>query len=232
MLDNNLLKFTQKLQYVFKNEEFFKESLNHRSFVNEQNVAIKDNERLEFLGDAVLGLVIAHILMDRYPYLKEGSLTVIRSALVNERQLASIARSLDLGNCILLGKGEEQTKGREKDSILSDVFEAVIAAIYLDGGYDAVFKVIDFIFSKKIKIVVSEREANCYKSQLQELVQAAHYNVPCYNVIKESGPDHDKTFIVELKTGKFAVLGVGKSKKRAEQDAARLVLEIIQKEGL
>ncbi len=232
MLDNNLLKFTQKLQYVFKNEEFFKESLNHRSFVNEQNVAIKDNERLEFLGDAVLGLVIAHILMDRYPHLKEGSLTVIRSALVNERQLASIARSLDLGDCILLGKGEEQTKGREKDSILSDVFEAVIAAIYLDGGYDAVFKVIDFIFSEKIKFVVSEREANCYKSQLQELVQAAHYNVPCYNVIKESGPDHDKTFIVELKTGKFVVLGVGKSKKRAEQDAARLVLEIIKKEGL
>lgn len=232
MIHNLYLQFTKKLQYLFKNKDFLYEALHHRSFVNERDIAMRDNERLEFLGDAVLSLVISHALMKRYPDLKEGDLTVIRSSLVNERQLASIARSLNLGDYIFLGKGEEQTNGKEKDSILSDALEAVFAAVYLDGGYDVVFKVMESLFSEKIDSVISESEEHYYKSQLQELVQAAHYSIPFYTVISESGPDHEKTFIVELKVGKFITQGTGKSKKKAEQNAAKIVLGEIEKKGL
>ena len=229
MTQINLSEFQRKLIYEFKNVDFLVESLRHSSFVNEHpEMDIQDNERLEFLGDAVLNLVVGHILMQRYPDLKEGDLSRMRANLVNESQLASIARKMDLGSHILLGKGEVQSKGREKKSILANTYEAVIAAVYLDGGFDAVFRIIDGAFSSLMDFVARPSANHDYKSQIQELVQLKYQQIPDYIVVHESGPDHDKTFHVQLKVEEIQTKGVGKSKKAAEQDAARKGLEILQ----
>ena len=229
MTQINLSEFHRKLMYEFKNVDFLVESLRHSSFVNEHpEMDIQDNERLEFLGDAVLNLVVGHILMQRYPDLKEGDLSRMRANLVNESQLASIARKMDLGSHILLGKGEVQSKGREKKSILANTYEAVIAAVYLDGGFDAVFRIIDGAFSSLMDFVARPSANHDYKSQIQELVQLKYQKIPDYTVVHESGPDHDKTFHVQLKIEEIQTKGVGKSKKAAEQDAARKGLEILQ----
>ena len=218
-----------KLMYEFKNTDLLVESLRHSSFVNEQaETNLQDNERLEFLGDAVINLVVGHILMQRYPELKEGNLSRMRANLVNEYQLASVARKIDLGSYIQLGKGEIHSKGWDKNSILADTFEAVIAAVYLDGGFDAVFKIVDSHFSVLINLVTMPTANHDYKSQLQELVQVAHSTMPIYRVVHESGPDHDKIFRVQLKVGEIQTEGTGKSKKVAEQDAARKGLEILK----
>ncbi|MBW1827776.1 MAG: ribonuclease III, partial [Deltaproteobacteria bacterium] len=194
MTQINLSEFQRKLIYEFKNVDFLVESLRHSSFVNEHpEMDIQDNERLEFLGDAVLNLVVGHILMQRYPDLKEGDLSRMRANLVNESQLASIARKMDLGSHILLGKGEVQSKGREKKSILANTYEAVIAAVYLDGGFDAVFRIIDGAFSSLMDFVARPSANHDYKSQIQELVQLKYQKIPDYTVVHESGPDHDKT---------------------------------------
>ena len=207
------------------------EAFRHSSFVNEQvGMALQDNERLEFLGDAVLNLVVGHILMKRFPDLKEGDLSRMRASLVNESQLAVIARMLDLGNYIQLGKGEEQSNGREKNSILADTFEAVIAAVYLDGGFDAAYEILETHFSPLLEAIHLPGTNYDYKSQLQELVQVSRRAMPEYRVMSESGPDHDKTFIVQLKVQEIKTEGVGKSKKLAEQDAARKALEILKSE--
>jgi ribonuclease-3 len=229
MTQINLSEFQRKLIYEFKNVDLLVESLRHSSFVNEHpEMDIQDNERLEFLGDAVLNLVVGHILMQRYPDLKEGDLSRMRANLVNESQLASIARKMDLGSHILLGKGEVQSKGREKKSILANTYEAVIAAVYLDGGFDAVFRIIDGAFSSLMDFVARPSANHDYKSQIQELVQLKYQKIPDYTVVHESGPDHDKTFHVQLKIEEIQTKGVGKSKKAAEQDAARKGLEILQ----
>ncbi len=229
MTQINLSEFQRKLIYEFTNVDFLVESLRHSSFVNEHpEMDIQDNERLEFLGDAVLNLVVGHILMQRYPDLKEGDLSRMRANLVNESKLASIARKMDLGSHILLGKGEVQSKGREKKSILANTYEAVIAAVYLDGGFDAVFRIIDGAFSSLMDFVARPSANHDYKSQIQELVQLKYQKIPDYTVVHESGPDHDKTFHVQLKIEEIQTKGVGKSKKAAEQDAARKGLEILQ----
>jgi len=229
MTQINLSEFQRKLIYEFKNVDLLVESLRHSSFVNEHpEMDIQDNERLEFLGDAVLNLVVGHILMQRYPDLKEGDLSRMRANLVNESQLASIARKMDLGSHILLGKGEVQSKGREKKSILANTYEAVIAAVYLDGGFDAVFRIIDGAFSSLMDFVARPSANHDYKSQIQEFVQLKYQKIPDYTVVHESGPDHDKTFHVQLKIEEIQTKGVGKSKKAAEQDAARKGLEILQ----
>ena len=228
MTSTDLSELQQKLCYEFKNIDFLVESLRHSSFVNENlELDIQDNERLEFLGDAVLNLIVGHMLMQRYPELREGDLSKMRANLVNESQLASIAQEMDLGSYLQLGKGEIQTKGWEKPSILADTFEAVIAAVYLDGGFDAVFRIIDGHFSFLLDAVVTSTANHDYKSQVQELVQMKQQKMPVYTVIHESGPDHDKTFHVELSVGEIQTKGVGKSKKAAEQDAARKGLDIL-----
>lgn len=229
MSQTDLSEFKHKLRYEFKNTDLLDESLRHSSFVNEQTDAdIRDNERLEFLGDAVLNLVVGHILMQRYPDLTEGDLSRMRANLVNESQLATIARKIDLGSYIQLGKGEIQTKGREKKSILADTLEAVIAAVYLDGGLDATFNIIDSHFASLLNSMTAPTANHDYKSQIQELVQLTHRLIPTYRVIHESGPDHDKTFRVQLKVGELQTEGIGKSKKMAEQDAARKGLDILK----
>jgi len=227
----DLAELEIKLSYTFKNQNLLKEALRHSSFVNEQtDPDLRDNERLEFLGDAVLNLVVGHILMLRYPDLNEGDLTRIRANLVNETQLAAITQATNLGSFIQLGKGEIQTNGREKKSILADAFEAVIAAIYLDGGIDAAYKTINTHFSSFLDSITPLAESFDYKSQLQETVQAIYKEIPSYTVIQENGPDHDKTFKVQLDVVKLRTQGVGKSKKIAEQDAARKLLKILRKE--
>ena len=227
----DLSEFEQKLLYKFNDINILDEALCHSSFVNEQNIAsIRDNERFEFLGDAVLSLIVGHILMQRYPDINEGDLSRNRSSLVNESMLATIARTIDLGLYIQLGKGEIRTNGREKNSILADTFEAVIAAVYLDGGFDAVFKVINIHFLKPLDSIAAPTSDHDYKSRLQELVQVGHRAMSHYSIIHESGPDHDKTFKVRLKVSKISTEGIGKSKKMAEQDAAKRALEILKKE--
>ena len=228
MTSTDLSELQQKLCYEFKNLDFLAESLRHSSFVNENlELDIQDNERLEFLGDAVLNLVVGHMLMVRYPDLKEGDMSKMRANLVNESQLASIAQEMNLGSYLQLGKGEIQTKGWEKPSILANTFEAVIAAIYLDGGFDATFKIIDGQFSLLLESVVMSTVNHDFKSQVQELVQMKQQKMPVYTVIHESGPDHDKTFTARVTFASVQADGVGKSKKAAEQEAARLALGML-----
>jgi ribonuclease III len=222
------LGIEQILQYEFNDKNLLQEALRHSSFVNELGEPqLRDNERLEFLGDAVLNLIVGHILMRRYPDLKEGDLSRSRANLVNENQLAKMARSFDLGLYIQLGKGEVQTHGREKNSILADTFEALMASVYLDGGFDAAYQIIETNFQPLIEHLHSAANNHDYKSQLQEKVQVDHGAMPEYNIMREDGPDHDKTFRVALKVLDIETQGSGKSKKTAEQDAARLALEIL-----
>jgi len=213
------------LNYFFTDKRLLEEALRHSSYVNEAPTAgLRDNERLEFLGDAVLNLSVGHILMERYVDLNEGDLSRMRSALVNEQQLAKLARRLDLGAHIRLGKGEAQTGGNEKSSILAGTIEALVAAVYLDGGFGSAFEIVQSMF---LPLVCQMEHANQhidFKSQLQELVQIRSAPMPVYTVTREEGPDHDKTFWVLLRVKEVETEGVGKSKKTAEQDAARKAL--------
>jgi ribonuclease III len=229
MLNANRAELRRKLLYEFENVNLLEEALRHSSFVNEQaEIGMRDNERLEFLGDAVLNLVVGDMLMQHYPDSEEGDLSRMRANLVNETQLAAIARSLNLGSYLQLGKGEIQTNGREKSSILADTLEAVMAAIYLDGGFEAAFNVIDRHFAPLIDVSATPMVNFDYKSQVQEFVQVTQQEMPIYTVIHESGPDHDKTFQVQLQLQQLHAEGVGKSKKLAEQDAARKALELLK----
>ena len=228
METKNPLGIEQILHYEFHDKNILQEALRHSSFVNELGgTQLRDNERLEFLGDAVLNLIVGHILMHSYPDLKEGDLSRSRANLVNESQLAKMARSFDLGVYIQLGKGEIQTQGREKNSILADAFEALMAAVYLDGGFDAAYQIIEANFKPLIEHLHATANNDDYKSQLQEKVQVAHGSMPDYSIIREDGPDHDKTFWVALKVLDIETEGSGKSKKAAEQNAAQRALEII-----
>lgn len=229
----DLSQLEANLNYTFGDRSFLATALMHSSYVNEQSDAVlQDNERLEFLGDAVLNLVIGDALMHNFPELNEGNLSRMRSNLVNETQLAEIARQLELGRFIRLGKGENQTNGRDKNSILSDVFEAVIAAVYLDGGFDSAYKLVSRHFKPLLCGVRPARLNTDSKSLLQEFSQVHIKEIPRYRVVSEMGPDHDKTFQVSLKTSDIETMGFGKSKKAAEQDAARIALGILKDRGL
>jgi ribonuclease III len=228
----DLSEVERKLQYKFNNTELLGEALRHSSYVNEQQDAgMRDNECLEFLGDAVLSLVAGHTLMQRYPELKEGDLSRMRANIVNDSQLAIIARRLNLGEHIRLGKGEIHTKGREKSSILANALEAVIAAVYLDGGFDAAFHTIEKNFATLLNSIDAPSANHDYKSKLQEIVQVSKKMVPDYAVINASGPDHDKTFTVQLTVEELNTEGVGKSIKLAEQDAAKKALKILNSDA-
>lgn len=218
----------KRLAYEFKNQDFLDEALRHSSFVNEQSHQQKpDNERLEFLGDAVLNLVIGHMLISRFPDFEEGDLSRMRSNLVNETKVAAVARSLGLGSHVQLGKGESLTGGSEKNSILANTLEAIIAAVYLDGGYDAAFRLIEKHFSGFVEFDRNIALTYDYKSRIQELLQTGQGEKPVYSVIEETGPDHDKSFRISLSIKDIRTEGYGKSKKNAEQDAARKAFEIL-----
>ena len=218
------------LPHLFSNLDLLREALRHSSYVNEQpDDELRDNERLEFLGDAVLNLAIGHLLMQSFPQMREGDLSRIRANMVNETQLAEIARSIDLGSYLLLGKGELQNNGRDKSSLLANAFEAVMAAVFLDNGLDAAVTVIQRHFKDLVASAPTAAIGQDYKSRLQEAVQSTIREIPQYRVIDESGPDHDKVFTVSMSVGKIETQGTGKSKKSAEQDAARCGLELLEK---
>ena len=213
----------KELGYTFKNSELILQAFRHSSYVNEQVGAnLEDNERLEFLGDAVLDLAISHFLMERFRDANEGDLSKFRAMLVDEAGLFHVATRLNLGGYLLLGKGEEQSGGRHKPSILADTTEALIGAIYLDGGFDAAKLIIQRLFSPLLKKVHSEDLLQDFKSLLQEYTQQAYKTLPKYRLVEETGPAHDKAFRIALSiNGKFLAEGRGKSKKEAEQHAAR-----------
>ncbi|MFZ5573278.1 MAG: ribonuclease III [Thermodesulfobacteriota bacterium] len=223
----DIKRLEKNLGYRFKQKQLLQTALCHSSFINEQQPAgnLKNNETLEFLGDAVLNLIAGHILMAQHPAVKEGELSRMRAGLVNEKQLAAIARKLDIGAHLLLGKGEIQTGGYDKNSILADALEAVIAAVYLDGGFMVAFRLIEQHFATLFQSMSPAAVDLDYKSRLQELVQTSLKVTPHYKVVSESGPDHDKTFTVQLKVRDVTTMGIGKNKKAAEQNAAREYLE-------
>jgi len=219
----------RRLSYTFTNKQLIVEALSHSSYVNEQSQPdMRDNERMEFLGDAVLNLVVGHLLMQRFSELDEGDLSRFRANLVNESQVARLARSFDLGAHLRLGKGEERSGGRDKRSILADAAEALIAAVYLDAGYDTVYRFVQTHLGEALDAIFAPTANYDYKSRLQEKAQATMDHMPVYKVIRESGPDHDKTFHVSVELSDLFAEGVGKSKKMAEQDAARQALEDLE----
>lgn len=228
MMNSDVSILEHHLGYVFNNREILELALRHSSFVNETpDKKVQDNERLEFLGDSVLNLIISHLLIDRFPALSEGDLSKSRSGLVNENQLSEIARKIQLGTFLRLGRGEVQSGGQDKNSILADALEALLAAVYLDGGFHRAFDVVRRHFSDLIDSLALFEEIQDDKSRVQEIVQATGQSSPLYRIIRETGPDHDKTFEAELTIGDAIFRGTGKSKKTAEQAAARKALQLI-----
>jgi len=220
-----LAALQKTLGISFNNPSLLEQALVHSSYVNE-NPAATSNERLEFLGDAVLGLVIAQELYQRLPRSTEGEMTALRSLLVRGDALARLAKAINLGGHLYLGRGEEASGGRGKPANLAGAMEAVIAAIFLDQGFHIARDFILRLVAKELSKVISQGIEPDYKSQLQELIQARHQQTPSYQVIEATGPDHDRSFTVEVRLGD-AVLGrgSGKSKKSAEEAAARSALE-------
>jgi ribonuclease-3 len=209
------------LGHTFDNRELLIRALTHRSYANEnRGKGSRDNEKLEFLGDAVLDLTVGHMLMDRYPSLREGQLSVTRSQVVSERGLSELAGELGLGEWLYLGKGELRSGGRNKASILADAMEAVIAAVYLDGGFPAAWQLVERLFETSLDSV-EETGFYDFKTRLQELAQSRLKATPVYKVVATSGPDHAKQFVVAVEiAGREWGRGQGASKKRAEQYAA------------
>ena len=205
--------------YHFKNPQLLSRALTHSSYANEYNLAAGDNERLEFLGDSVLGFITAEYLFSNHRDFPEGELTKLRAYAVCETSLYSYAQEIELGKYLKLGKGEERTGGRERPSVLSDAFEAVIAAIYLDGGIDEAKK---FVLRFVVPYVEAKPTFKDYKTALQEVVQQNHGEALEYVLVSESGPDHNKRFEIEVHLNSNVLgRGVGGSKKKAEQNAAK-----------
>ena len=217
----------QKIGYKFKNEKLLYEALSHSSFANENKKSRNSNERLEFLGDSVLSIVVSDYIFKHFTHIPEGELTKLRASLVCESSLFEFAKKIDLGSHIFLGKGEEMTGGRERPSIISDAFEAVIAAIYLDGGMEAVAPYILSFIPKDITPKGSS-SFHDYKTSLQEIIQKNPEEKIEYFLKSESGPDHDKKFTVQVLLNNNVIgEGTGRSKKTAEQAAAKEALALM-----
>jgi ribonuclease-3 len=221
----DLAALQKTLGISFNEPSLLEQALVHSSYVNENPGTVTSNERLEFLGDAVLGFIIAEELYQRLPQSSEGEMTELRSWLVRGDALSRMARAISLGNYLYLGKGEEASGGRRKSANLAGTLEAVIAAIFLDQGYSVAMAFILRLVDKELKKALSQGIKTNYKSQLQELIQARHQLTPTYQVIEAMGPDHDRKFTVEVKIGNTVLgRGSGKSKKSAEEEAARSAL--------
>ncbi|HEY1810356.1 MAG TPA: ribonuclease III [Acidobacteriaceae bacterium] len=229
-----------RLKYEFEDRGLLALALMHRSCVHERGEAgpeAEDNERLEFLGDAVVGLLVGEAVYRRYPELSEGALTRMRGAMVSRRHLAEVARGLDLGQHLQLGRGEERSGGRTKAALLANAMEAVIGAIYLDGGVEAARLLVEAqvvapgVEALRARVMAGGGMGD-FKSALQEWLQARRKEQPEYRTVRESGPDHQKEFFVEAWVGGAVVAGgTGSTRKRAEQDAARRALEKLQEAG-
>ncbi|MBI9077239.1 MAG: ribonuclease III [Desulfatibacillum sp.] len=222
----------KSLNYSFRNKEWLLEAMCHSSYVNEHpECAWSHNERLEFLGDAVLNLVVSDMLMTKYAKNREGDLSRLRASLVNEGQLAEIARGLGIGQHILLGKGEARGRGWDKNSILADSLEAVFGAIYSDTGYKGAFKTVQALIAPLIPKEPAVANTLDYKTRLQEFSQSQLRTTPSYELIREFGPDHEKIFIAKvIVNDEYSSEGQGRSKKAAEQDAACNALILLGQE--
>jgi ribonuclease-3 len=220
-----------RLGYVFRERARLECALTHKSYLNENATwGRPDNERLEFLGDAVLDLVVGHLLMDAAPERNEGELSKTRAGIVNESGLAEVAGELGLGEWLFLGRGEEQSGGRRKPSVLADACEALVATVYLDGGFDAAFAVVTRLFGARASSA-GEAGLHDFKTRLQERAARRRLHVR-YAVVQEQGPDHDKTFEIAAHIGEREYArGVGKTKKEAEQRAAESALRALDSEG-
>lgn len=228
---STLINCQKNINYQFKNPDLLEKAFTHRSYLNENKLIKESNERLEFLGDAILELITSEFLYHEFPQTPEGELTANRAKIVQTKTLASVARKLDLGKHIKMSHGEKASGGQENTSILADLIEAIIGSIYLDSGFEEAKK---FIFDNLLinyKILLRNSEVEDWKSHLQELVQAKGGIAPIYNVTEENGPDHNKIFTVEvIFFDKAQEKGTGKSKQEAQQEAAHKALEKLTKE--
>jgi len=227
-----LSELEARLDYEFDDTNLLERALIHRSFVTERADVEADNQRLEFLGDAVLGLAVADDLFHRDRQVDEGILSKRQARLVRRSALAEVARRLGLGEFLRLGKGEAQTGGRDRDSLLADAYEAVLAAIYLDGGVEAAKRVVGDLQESMIEEAVRARRPSDVKSRLQEVTQRDADVQPAYRIIDETGPEHDKTFVAEVRVeGEQFGTGQGSSKQRAERRAAEQALQTLDEES-
>lgn len=213
----------------FKNPELFKQAFTHKSYLNEIRAKIPSNERLEFLGDSIVSFVVSNYLYKKYPNFNEGTLTNLRSLLVNTKTLSEIAKKLEFGKQLMLSVGEEESMGRENESLLENSFEAFVGALFLDQGLDAVSKFLEKELLFKSDLFVQKKELKDPKSLLQEIVQAKKQPSPIYKVITEVGPAHAKIFTVAVYAqNKILGKGTGRSKQTAEEKAARVALEALR----
>jgi ribonuclease III len=229
MKDNKFKPFQDQTGFHFQNEKLLKQAFTHSSYVNEhRRKPYEDNERLEFLGDAVLELTVSKYLYEKYPLMSEGELTKLRAAIVCEPSLVAFAYQMSFGNYVLLGKGEEMTGGRERPALLADVFEAFIGALYLDQGLDSVVQFLEKVVFPKIDEGAFSHVMD-YKSQLQELVQRDGTGMLEYQVLQEIGPAHNREFVSTVSlNGNELGKGIGKSKKEAEQQAAQHAMIVLK----
>ncbi len=224
-----LKRLQERIGYSFGDPNILLVSLTHKSYGHEyyqdKPIAVRDNERLEFLGDSILDLIVSDVLLELFPDAQEGRLSKMRAAVVNEKTLSQLAKAVGLHESIRLGKGEALSKGHEKSSILSSTFEALVAAIYLDGGYSKVYPVVRHLF---LPLFIEESDLNTFcdhKTRLQELTQAKWKITPTYHLLDAHGPDHAKTFKMEVRMqNKALAVATGASKKEAEQNAAQAAL--------
>lgn len=229
MDEPTLNAFEERLGYRFRDREFLLRALTHKSYSHEARGSALDNETYEFLGDSVLGFVVGDLLFRRFPELDEGDLSKMKAYLVSSPILAKKAREYGMGDALLLGIGEEKSGGRKKDSLLANLYEAIIAAVYLDGGIEPVRKMIQESFEGDFGAINRyDLLFHDYKTALQELAQGRALALPDYLVVEESGPDHDKRFVVEVRvSAEIVARGQGSSKKEAQQQAARAALELV-----
>ncbi len=227
----NLKTLEEAIGYSFKERSLLIEALTHSSYANEhQKEGVSDNERLEFLGDAVLGLVVVDSLYSASERLPESDMARLKAFLVSKNVLSNIARKLGIGEYLRLGKGEERTGGKNKDNILADAMEAVLGAIYIDGGFKEAKRVINRLFQERITEAVQTKEAYDYKTALQELTQNRFGVLPEYEIVREEGKEHEKTYAVEVFIkGEKMGEGTGRSKKEAQMMAAKMAIEQLRK---
>lgn len=231
-MENGISEFEQRIGYVFQRHDLLRRALTHKSFSHESKESdVRHNETFEFLGDSVLGFVIGDLLFHHFPNLDEGALSKIKAFLVSSASLAAKARDYGIGDVMLLGVGEEKTGGRRKDSLLANLFEALIAGVFLDGGIAAARAMIERMFGDDIRRIDEQNLLfHDYKTALQEHAQGVGMQLPEYSVVDEVGPDHDKIFVVEVRVGRLTARGQGTSKKEAQQQAARQALEELRTE--
>lgn len=231
-METKLEVLESRINITFKNRALLQNVFIHRSYLNEnRDFELQSNEKLEFLGDSVLSLATSIYLYHKYSHLQEGDYTDIKASIVRTESLAEVAEELELGNYLYLSHGEEKGKGRTKTNILADVFEALIAAIFIEHGFDKAFSFITtYLFADRLDHIVKNKLYLSPKSRLQEITQAQYKELPIYELIEATGPEHKKTFTVKvLVNGELRGEGTGKSKKQAEETAAQNALELLNK---